>query len=179
MIGMGLFVGGVPVKQVSVGSTPVTAVYVGAKKVWPTRETVQITLGTGAQAQSQFRAALSDRGLDYATVTEIPFDIELVGTGSANNMFYGCSALTTVPEMDTSQVTNMSYMFWGCSALTYVPDMGTSQVTDTNNMFRNCPSLTDGNVRLIGRHPNVRTSNMILGSGLTRMPFYDAAGNPI
>ena len=152
---MGLNVGNNPVKAVYVGSTPVKAVYVGAEKVWPTRETVQITLGTGYEARGQFRAALADRGMDYQTVTEIPFEIELVGTGSAQYMFDGCSSLTSVPDMDTSNVTEMRYMFRGCS------------------------SLTDGNVRLIGRHPDVDTTGMITRSGLTREPFYDTNGNPI
>ena len=189
-------------KQVYVGSTPVTAVYVGAEKIWPTRETVQITLGTGYEARDQLRAALTDRSLDYQTVTEIPFDIELVGTGSAHNMFRDCFALTHAPDMDTGQVTymrsmfrdcfalthapamdtssvtDMGYMFRGCSALTYVPAMDTSQVTDTIYMFWNCSALTDGNVRLIGRHPQVDTTGMIVNSGLTREPFYTTDGQP-
>ena len=154
-------------------------VYVGSQKVWPTTDAVQITLGTSAQARDQFRAALTARGLDYQTVTEIPFGIELVGTGSARDMFRGCAALTSVPDMDTSSVTTMRYMFQGCVALTHVPDMDTSGVTDMYAMFLGCSSLTDGNVRLIGRHPNVNTVGMIDNSGLTREPFYDAAGNPI
>ena len=163
---MGPFVGGVPVKQVYAWPTPVREVYVGSQKIWPTREKVQITLGTGLEARDQLRAALADRGLDYTTVTEVPFDIELVGTGSVRQMFYGCAALTTVPAMDTSQVTdmyalfyscsslttvpdmdtgkvtNMYAMFQSCAALTHVPDMDTSQVTDTRQMFHECPALT-------------------------------------
>ena len=223
---MALTVGGTPVNAVYVGSTPVTAVYVGAEKIWPTIDVVRITLGTGAQAQDQFRAALTERGLSYQTVTEVPFDIELVGTGSARSMFWGCSALTSVPDMDTSQVTDMnymfascstltsvpdmdtssvtnmssmfsycsslthapdmdtsqvtsmSYMFEGCSSLTYVPDLDTGQVTSTYAMFYDCAALTDGNVRLIGKHPNVSTTDMITGSGLTREPFYTTDGQP-
>ena len=173
-------VGNLPVTAVYVGSTPVTAVYVGAEKVWPTiREVVQITLGPGFQARDQLRSALSARGLNYATVTEIPFDIELVGTGSVIQMFRDCAALTTVPEMDTSQVTVMGSMFRYCSSLTSVPDMDTSQVTSMQYMFQDCAALTDGNVRLIGKHPEVVVTSMIAGSGLTRAPFYDANGNPI
>ena len=182
------------------------SLYVGGNpptKVWPTtRETVQITLGVGMQARDQFRAALTARGLDYTMITEVPFDIELVGTGSAQYMFYDCSSLTYVPALDTAQVTNMAFMFRGCSALTSVPDMDTSQVTDMSRMFFNCSSLTyvpdldtaqvtnmsymlygcssltDGNVRLIGKHPNVDTTGMIGGSGLTREPFYTTDGQP-
>ena len=226
MSGVGLNVGDAPVTAVYVGSTPVTAVYVGAEKVWPTIEVVQITLGTGYQARNQFRAALTERGLSYQTVTEIPFEIELVGTGSTNYMFYGCSSLTSVPvmdtssvtnmsfmfslcpllttvpdmdtsqvtnmnamfyecaslthvpDMDTSSVTNMSFMFDACPSLTHVPDMATGQVTDMRYMFQNCSALTDGNVRLIGRHPDVDTAGMIDGSGLTREPFYTTDGQP-
>lgn len=201
---MGLNVGNLPVKQVFVGSTPVTAVYVGAEKIWPTTtEVVQLTLGTGTQARDQLLAALTARGLDYQTVEEIPFDIELVGSGSAWDMFSGCAALTHVPDLDTgqvtnmegmffdcpslttvpaldaTQVTNMSYMFYNCAALTTLPDLDTGQVTDMEGMFYDCAALTDGNVRLIGKHPSVSTTDMITGSGLTRLPFFDAAGNPI
>ena len=203
---MGLIIGGVSAHDLILDGHSVP-LYIGGSppvKVWPTSgEVVQITLGTGTQARDQLRAALSDRGLAYQTVTEIPFDIELVGTGSCqymfngctslthvpdmdtsqvtimNNMFNRCAALTSVPDMDTSQVTNMEAMFNGCTSLTHVPDMDTSQVTTTRYMFNECTSLTDGNVRLIGRHPQVNTEYMIDDSGLTREPFYDAAGNPI
>lgn len=143
------------------------------------REVVKITLGTGNEAQTQLRAALTDRGLNHQTVEELPFDIELIGTGAAQSMFYGCSSLTTVPAMDTGQVTNMNGMFYLCGSLTHVPDLYTAQVTNTAWMFYNCSALTDGNVRLIGRNPNVATTGMINGSGLTREPFYDTNGNPI
>lgn len=153
------------------GELTLLEVWFGGEKIWPTTDVVQITLGTGLQARNQLRAALTARGLDYQTITEIPFDIELVGTGSTQNMFYGSAALTHVPYMDTSNVTNMNYMFRECYSLTHVPDMNTSQVTGMEYMFFACAALTDGNVRLIGRHPNVITTEMILNSGLTREPF--------
>lgn len=202
---MGLMIGGVSARDLILDGHSVS-LYAGGSppvKVWPTSGAVQIVLGDLLQARDQFRAAMSARGLDYRTATEIPFDIELVGTGSARNMFQFCYALTHAPDLDTSGVTNMNsmfrdcnslltapamdtnnatdmgYMFNNCSSLTSVPDMNTSSVTDMNSMFLNCSSLTDGNVRLIGRHPQVNTSVMIYGSGLTREPFYDTAGNPI
>lgn len=147
-------------------------------KIRPPTEVVQITLGPGYEARDQLRAALSARGLNYNTVTEIPFEIELVGTGSAVAMFNECWSLTHVPEIDTSQVTSMAYMFSYCSSLVSVPDMDTAQVTDASYMFYNCSALTDGNVLLIGRHPNVNTTDMITGSGLTREPFYEPDDGP-
>ena len=155
---MGLMIGGESARDLILDGHSVS-LYVGGSppvKVWPTTgETVQITLGDGFQARNQLLAALTDRGLAYQTVTEIPFDIELVGSGATEHMFTSCASLTTGPDLDTSQVTDMRFMFNGCAA------------------------LTDGNVRLIGRHPNVYVPSMITGSGLTRAPFYDTNGNPI
>jgi hypothetical protein len=176
--GMGAFVGSKPVLGVYVGSTPVPEVYVGSQKIWPTRERVQITLGPGEEAADQLLAALWARGLDEKTVTEIPFDIELVGTGSAQNMFYFYESLTHAPVMDTSNVTDMRSMFGGCNSLVYVPDMNTSNVTHMAYMFYGCESLTDGNVRLIGRYQYVDTHEMIKYSRLTREPFYDPDPDP-
>ena len=96
-----------------------------------------------------------------------------------SSMFSDCSSLTTVPAMDTSQATYMQSMFRGCSSLTTVPDMDTRNATSMYDMFRGCSSLTDGNVRLIGKHPGVSTVRMIRDSGLTREPFYDSSGQPI
>ena len=57
--------------------------------------------------------------------------------------------------------------------------LDTGRATRMVSMFRDCTSLTDGNVRCIGKHPNVTTYEMIFNSGLTREPFYDTDGNPI
>ena len=157
----------------------------------------------GYDAQDWLQAKLTEYGEDYRTVEEIPFEIDTsqvtnmvdmfdgcssliavppMDTSQVTNMygmFSRCSSLTTVPDMDTSQVTNMAAMFSRCSSLTTVPDMDTSQVTSMYDMFRGCSALTDGNVRLIGKHPRVDTARMIQNSGLTREPFYDINGQPI
>lgn len=192
---MGIILGGVSPQDLIMDGNSVS-LWVGGNppvKVWPT--VVQITLGPGYEAQTQFRAALADYGLDFQSVTEIPFDIELVGSGATAGMFWGCESLTTAPEMDTSNVTDMQYMFWNCSSLTHVPEVDTSQVTRMDGMFGHCSSLTnvpdlytakvtnmdylfygcesltDGNALLMGRHPYVTTADMITDSGLTREPF--------
>ncbi|MDY4724395.1 MAG: BspA family leucine-rich repeat surface protein, partial [Bacilli bacterium] len=59
-----------------------------------------------------------------------------------NNMFYNCTNLTTIPQLDTSNVTDMSYMFYRCSSLKTIPQLDTSKVTNMNNMFYNCTNLT-------------------------------------
>ena len=154
-------------------------------------------------ARDWLRAKLTEYGEGYRMVEELPFEIDSRQATNMRDMFYSCSSLTTVPtmdtsqvtsmyrmfhscsaltvvpEMDTSQVTDMAAMFYGCSSLTTVPDMDTSQVTSVYDMFRGCSALTDGNVRLIGKHPRVDTARMIQNSGLTREPFYDINGQPI
>lgn len=188
-----------------------TLATVGEARVWDGRwktvytsiETVVITATSGTQARDQLRAALSARGLDYRTVTELPFLLDVSEATNLGGMFWGCTALREVPAMDTAHITHMgsmfsecealvtippldtsslfnaAYMFEGCTALTSVPDMQTSNLTNAKHMFDNTPELRNGEVRLIGMHPEVTTTNMIRGSGLTREPFYTPDGSPI
>ena len=146
-------------------------------------------------ARDWLRATVQKYGLNYQTVTAFPFDIDSRNATTMAFMFEGCSALTTVPQLDTSRVTNMAFMFEGCSALTTVPQSDTSRVTnmasmfngcsalttvpqmDTSkatkmaSMFNGCSALTDGNVSLTVKRKDADTFFMIRNSGLTREPF--------
>lgn len=135
---------------------------------------VQITGTIGLASQDQFRQACIDHGTTHQTVQELPFRLDTSQATNMSSMFFGCSSLTSVSDLDTSQATNLASMFYGCTSLTTVPNLDTSQATNLTAMFYGCTSLTDGNVRLIGRHPEANTLLMIAGSGLTREPFYDA-----
>lgn len=166
----------------------------------PPMPVVAITGTSGLTSRDQFRAACIAHGTTFDTVVELPF---LLDTSNATNMdvmfsycsaltsapvmdtakvtsmgwmFLGCTSLVAAPVMNTSQVTNMGSMFDGCAALTYVPVMDTAKVTNMGWMFADCAALTDGNVRLIGKHPSVDTTEMIYLSGLTREPFAGAGG---
>jgi surface protein len=57
-------------------------------------------------------------------------------------MFFNCSSLTTIPQLDTSKVTNMNNMLNGCSSLTTFPQLDTSKVTNISYMLYGCKSLT-------------------------------------
>ena len=63
-------------------------------------------------------------------------------------MFYGCSSLTSLPDIykwNTTNVTNMRCMFCRCSSLTSLPDISkwnTTNVTNMSGMFWGCSSLT-------------------------------------
>ena len=167
---MGLYVGSTPVTGVYVGSTPVTGIYagtsVGYDLIWQPGDMVRITGTVDNESRDQFRQALTDRGLDYTTITEVPFrmntskatnlrflfdgcvnlvtapELDTSNATTTRNMFQNCSSLTLVPWMDTSKSTDMAYMFFGCSSLTTVPDMDTAQVTNMNRMFGDCAALT-------------------------------------
>lgn len=141
-------------------------------------EVMPATPGT-YDARDWLRAKLTEYGENYATVKEIPFEIDAGEATTMQSMFTYCSKLVTAPAMDIRGVTNTSYLFYQCRSLIEVPPMSTAQVTDARNMFRECRELTDGNVRLIGKHPRVDTRFMIYDSGLTREPFYDSSGRPI
>ena len=75
------------------------------------------------------------------SLTSIP----ALDTSQVTNMyglFAYCSSLVSVPDMDTGQVTDMEYMFYDCSSLVSVPELDTSQVTGMGSMFEGCSSLT-------------------------------------
>ena len=56
-------------------------------------------------------------------------------------MFYGCTSLASVPEIDTAQGTNFNSMFSGCTKLAAAPPLDTSKGTSFSSMFYNCTSL--------------------------------------
>ena len=64
-------------------------------------------------------------------------------------MFINCSSLTTIPQLDTSNVTSMSYMFNGCSSLTTILQLDTSNVTNMNSMFNGCVKMTNLSIKNI------------------------------
>ena len=58
-----------------------------------------------------------------------------------SQMYSGCSSLQYVPMLNTSNVTNMNSMFKECYSLNYVPLLDTSSVTDMTQMFYECQVL--------------------------------------
>lgn len=58
-------------------------------------------------------------------------------------MFSDCENLTTIPQLNTSSVTDMSLMFQNCTKLTTVPLLNTSNVKTMQYMFNNCRNLTE------------------------------------
>ena len=57
------------------------------------------------------------------------------------SMFQGCYSLQTIPQLDTSRVTNMYLMFYNCYSLQSIPQLDTSSVTNAIQMFDSCYPL--------------------------------------
>ena len=78
---------------------------------------------------------------EFYKLTSIP-DMDTRQVTDMSFMFYNCRSLPAVPEMDTHLVTNMEGMFYGCSVLTSIPEMDTSQATNMRGMFQGCKVAT-------------------------------------
>ena len=93
--------------------------------------------------------------LNIPKIEQVPFIFEncknLINVTNINTtnslinirgMFRYCRDLTTVPNFNTINVTNMGYMFDGCENLTTVPNFDTSNVTNIHSIFSRCYNLT-------------------------------------
>jgi|GEM_PF-1749715 len=89
--------------------------------------------------------------LDYADeIVSVVFDSSFADChliGDLSSLFYNLKNLKSVEglkNLDTSNVTDMSYMFLGCQSLTSLDVSGfkTGNVTDMQYMFYNCRALT-------------------------------------
>jgi len=58
-------------------------------------------------------------------------------------MFYGCSKLTTVCDMNTENVQNVDSMFMDCTSLTTVAPFSTNRITSFEQLFCGCTALTE------------------------------------
>lgn len=177
------------------------------KKLHPSREVVAFSGPMRWMQYSRARRPLVDelekRGLDYRTVEEIPFDLDLTEATDTSHLFESFRALKRQPrviwpdgdvnmERMYQHCSNIEYVqpppkaadlmhfaFWGCEKLEYIPDIDTSDASGFQSTLRDTPLLKDGNVRFIGRGRNPYYFQTIDNSGLTRLPFYDEQGNPI
>ena len=119
------------------------------------------SLGGWAKTIKKMRSPLTVKG----TGTEYMFfryplnELPQLDTSNVTNMyymFYDCPNLTTIPQLDTGKVTNMSSMFGSCSNLTTIPQLNTSNVNNMYYMFGSCrnlttiPQLDTSNVNTIG-----------------------------
>lgn len=134
---------------------------------------------------SDFSNATNIRGLfaDCRKLKNIPSQLITPKVTDTGFMFYECNALETAPEMNTSNVTDMSKMFysssiitvplydtskvkrmeemfWHCSDLQTVPAFDCSNVTNMNDIFTSCYSLKSILMTNIGVSLNISASTL-------------------
>ena len=73
-------------------------------------------------------------------IKKIPDTITISGDSCAG-MFQYCAAITTIPSLDTSEVTDMRKMFSNCNSLQTIPVIDTSKVTTFESTFFACSAL--------------------------------------
>lgn len=102
-------------------------------------------------------------------------NVDTSNVTNMNHMCMGCSDLTEVPLWNTSKVTEWQYSFSGCKALKTVPNFDTSATTSFSSMFNGCTSLVSA--------PAFNTvngkvfSSMFYGcTSLQEVPVYNFSG---
>lgn len=106
-------------------------------------------------------------------ITNVP-EIDTSNVTNMDYMFQNFANLTTIPQLDTSSVTSMRWMFYGCTGLTTIPQLNTSNVTNMIYMFQNCSSLTT--IPLLNTSNVMEMYYMFSGcSNLTEIPQLDTS----
>ena len=79
--------------------------------------------------------------LGYSSFREVPDYFDFSQTTNFDNMFHS-NKITTIPQIDTSNVTSFSFMFYNCKNLATIPQMNTSNGTNFSHMFKDCSYIT-------------------------------------
>lgn len=145
-------------KYIKIGTTSASKVMLGDTQVWPKQDNNHVLYGEVVDpTQPLPTIQLYNNESNVKTYTPIldtlnnTFYIDDWGTLptfntlSINFLTNGSNIKSiTKMQLDTSNVTNMSYMFNECASLTSLDlsNFNTSNVTDMQYMFCDCPSLT-------------------------------------
>lgn len=137
------------------------------------------TLGGWAKTLLKFREPLTVQGTSarnmftYCPFTTIP-QIDTSNITNASNMFNHCTNITTIPSLNTSKVTNISYMFQHCDSLITIPQLDTSKVADFSFMFDYCGKLESVPELDTSSAKNMR-SMFANCSSLTTIPLFNTS----
>ena len=118
----------------------------------------------------------SYRSLCYGCYNLLDVDF-LIGKTLGNDcsqMLQFCEKLTTIPQLDTSNVINMNTMFSGCISLQAIPLLDTSKVTSMGSLFSYCYKL--GSIPLLNTHNVNHMYSMFYScTSLTTVPQLDTS----
>lgn len=100
-----------------------------------------------------------------SALTSIP-QLNTSSVTTMTNMFYNCANLTTIPLLDTSNVTLMNNMFYGCTNLTTIPALNVDKATNLGSMFNSCSKLKSILMTNIGVNLDISASTQFERSDL-------------
>lgn len=105
-------------------------------------------------------------GLSSSLIAAPDLPATTLAGGCYNNMFSGCSNLTTVPNLPATTLVSSCYsnMFSGCSSITTAPELFFETLDNSccRNMFTGCTLLNNIKIHYTGNF-----------SGLPAMTFYN------
>lgn len=89
-------------------------------------------------------------------------------------MFYGCSSLTEIPEINSSSGTKFASMFGNCHNVRKIPHIDLSNGIDFSGMFQNCILITE--IPEFNLSQGKFFTNMFVGcNALTTIPNLDVS----
>ena len=105
----------------------------------------------------------------HTSITSVPdvsngYDLS-VGT----QMFDACTLLTSVDNLDTSNITLMNAMFRDCTALVSIRNIDASKVTNINNVAQRCTLLQDCYIAGIGTNVTFNNSAALTRDSIVYM----------
>lgn len=163
-------------------NTPIFKAYFGTQPIYNIIATEQSVGGGGIDFSAigytaEDTEAANQRiqqDIEYSTLLYLNWD-----ESNANTYFSGDKQLVYCPNVDTSNVTNMSNMFNDCTSLQSIPLLNTSNVTKMWNMFNDCellktiPLIDTSNVTnmddMFYRCDNLQTIPLLNTSNVTDM----------
>lgn len=112
---------------------------------------IEVPNGTPTSEYADKIGTIKSNGLDTSTVTDFSYfaqkdrfteeQLQNINTKIGTNfsyMFYNCTSLTTIPQLDTSSGNSFNNMFRSCSRLTTIE---LTSFISSNSMFYNCSAL--------------------------------------
>ena len=105
------------------------------------------TFGSSTSAYHQFviNGLVAASG-DITSLRRFDLEQTTLASHCYRNMFYGCTGLTSAPELPATTLANFCYnfMFEGCTGLTSAPELPATTLADScyNSIFEVCTNLS-------------------------------------
>ena len=141
-------------KYIKIGSTSASKVMLGNTQVWPNQDNNHLLYGEVVDPSQPLPTITLDDTVNMPTLdaSSNMFYLDNWSNAAPTSITFNnkenIKTITKLTGLDTSNVTNMNNMFMGCSSLTTLDlsDLNTSKVTTMQEMFSGCTSLTSLNL---------------------------------